>query len=43
VFGFSIGGLDRGGLIGTTPGDVSRIDELSLYGLSTREPGRGRP
>ena len=43
AFGFSIGGQDRGGLIGTTPGDVSRIDDVSLYGLSTREPGPSRP
>jgi len=42
AFGFSIGGLDRGGLIATTPGDVSRIGALSLYGLSTREPAPGR-
>ncbi len=42
TLGFSFGGRDRGGLVATTPGDVSRIDELSLYGLSTREPAPGR-
>jgi hypothetical protein len=43
AFGFSIGGQDRGGLIATTPGNVSSIDELSLYALSARQPAPGRP
>ena len=38
VLGVSLGGQDRFGAIGTTPGDVSRVDGLSLYGLATREP-----
>lgn len=38
VLGFSIGAQDRIGAIASTPGDVSRVDGLSLYGLSTREP-----
>ena len=36
VFGVSLGGEDAAGLVATTPGDVSRIDALSLYGVSTR-------
>lgn len=35
AFGFSIGGPDRAGLVATTPGDVGRIDALSLYGVTT--------
>lgn len=42
AFGLSIGGRDRGGIIATTPGDVSRLDEVSLYGLSARQPAPGR-
>ena len=42
AFGLSIGSQDRVGLVVTTPGDVSRVDEASLYGASSREPaGRG--
>ena len=37
VFGLSLAGQDRFGMIGTTPGDVSRVDGLSLYGLAVRE------
>lgn len=37
VFGLSLGGQDRFGVVGTTPGDVSRVDGLSLYGLAVRE------
>jgi hypothetical protein len=36
----SIGGRDRVGLSGSTPGDLSRIGAASLYGLSARTPGR---
>lgn len=43
AFGLSIGGQDRFGTVVTTPGDVSRIDEASLYGLTAREPAPGRP
>ncbi len=43
ALGFSLGGQDRGGLVASTPGDVSRIGTLSLYGLSTRQPSPGRP
>ena len=42
ALGLSIGGQDRIGALVTTPGDVSRIDGASLYGLSMREPGRRR-
>jgi len=37
VFGLSLGAQDRFGAIGTTPGDVSRVDGVSVYGLATRE------
>lgn len=40
--GLAIGGPDRVGVIASTPGEVSRIDDVSLYGLSTREPARAR-
>ena len=43
AFGLSIGGRDRGGLVATTPGDVSSVDGLSLYGLSARQASSGRP
>lgn len=36
AFGFSVGALDAAGLVATTPGDVGRIDALSVYGVSTR-------
>lgn len=42
VLGLSIGGQDRFGAIASTPGDVARVDAVSLYGLSTREPARRR-
>ena len=42
AFGLSIGGQDRGGLVASTPGAVSRISALSLYGLSAREPAPRR-
>jgi len=42
VFGLSLGGQDRFGAIGTTPGDVSRVDGVSVYGLAAREPLRQR-
>lgn len=42
AFGLSIGGQDRAGLIVTTPGDVSGVNELSLYALSSRQPASGR-
>jgi hypothetical protein len=42
ILGLSIGGQDRFGAIASTPGDVSRVDGVSLYGLSTREPARRR-
>lgn len=38
AFGLSIGGRDRIGAIATMPGDVSRVDAASLYGLAAREP-----
>ncbi|HVH08567.1 MAG TPA: hypothetical protein VM736_02125 [Gemmatimonadales bacterium] len=36
AFGISLGGADEAGLVGTTPGDVTRLDALSVYGVSTR-------
>jgi hypothetical protein len=42
ALGLSIGGPDRLGVIASSPGDVSRVDGVSLYGLSTREPQRRR-
>jgi hypothetical protein len=40
VFGFSLGGPDAAGLVATTPGDLGRIDALSLYAVSTRRLSR---
>jgi len=40
AFGLSLGGPDQAGVVATTPGDVSRIDALSLYGVSTRRFSR---
>lgn len=42
ALGLSIGGQDRFGAVASTPGDFSRIEGVSLYGLSTREPARRR-
>jgi hypothetical protein len=42
AFGFSLGGEDVAGLVATSPGDVSRIDGLGLYGVSTRRFSRAR-
>jgi hypothetical protein len=42
AFGVSLGSRDRGGVIATTPGNFSRIDGASLYGLSAREPSARR-
>lgn len=42
ALGLSIGGPDRLGVVVSTPGDVSKVDGASLYGLSTREPRRRR-
>lgn len=36
ALGLSIGGADRVGVVGSTPGDVSRLETASLYGVSTR-------
>ncbi|HEY6808241.1 MAG TPA: hypothetical protein VI160_05570 [Gemmatimonadales bacterium] len=36
AFGFTVGGADQAGLVGTTPGDVSSLDNLTLVGVSTR-------
>ena len=41
AFGLSFGARDQFGLIATTPGDVSSVDQASLYGLSTREAAPG--
>ena len=42
ALGLSIGGQDLIGAVASTPGNVSRIDEASLYGVSTREAVRRR-
>ncbi len=42
AIGFAIGGADRVGAVISTPGNVSGVDAASLYGLSTRAPGRRR-
>ena len=42
ALGLSIGGRDRMGVVASTPGDVSTVDGVSVYGLSTREPQRRR-
>jgi hypothetical protein len=42
AFGLSLGARDQFGLVATTPGDVSSVDQASLYGLSTRESVPGR-
>ena len=36
AFGLAIGGQDQLGLVGDAPGDVSTVDALTVYGLSTR-------
>jgi len=38
ALGVSIGGENRFGAVIASPGDVSRIDAASVYGLVTREP-----
>ena len=43
AFGVSVGRDDAAGLVATTPGDVSGIDALSLYGVSTRRFASPRP
>jgi hypothetical protein len=40
TFGLSLGRSDRVGVVGSTPGDFSRIDTASLYGVSSRTAGR---
>lgn len=42
AFGLAIGARDRAGLVATTPGDVSDLDALSLYGLASRPLERSR-
>lgn len=42
VLGLTVGAQDRIGAVASTPGDVSGVDGVSLYGLSTREPVRRR-
>jgi hypothetical protein len=42
VFGLSIGGADRVGLVLSAPGDVSEIDAASVYGVSMRTAGGRR-
>lgn len=40
ALGLSVGGADVLGGVATTPGDVSRIDAVSLYAVSSRRLGR---
>jgi hypothetical protein len=42
VLGFSIGAENRFGAVATAPGDVSRVDGASVYGLVARAPAPGR-
>ena len=42
VLGLSIGHQDRVGAVASSPGDASSIDNVSLYGLATREPKKRR-
>jgi len=42
ALGISLGGENQFGAVLTTPGDVSHLDAVSLYGLATRLPGPGR-
>jgi hypothetical protein len=42
ALGLSIGGENRFGAVASTPGDVSRIDDVSLYGLVSRVPAPRR-
>jgi len=36
AFGLSVGKQDLVGAVATTPGDLGRLDAVSLYGVSTR-------
>lgn len=38
LFGLSIGSRDRVGAVASTPGDFSKVDAVSLYGVSSRTP-----
>ncbi|MGH7537946.1 MAG: hypothetical protein ACREMF_04885, partial [Gemmatimonadales bacterium] len=40
TLGLSLGRADRVGLVGSTPGDASRFEATSLYGVSSRTPTR---
>ncbi len=40
AFGISIGARDAVGVVATTPGDLSSVNEADLYGLTTRAPHR---
>jgi hypothetical protein len=40
AFGISIGARDAVGVVTTTPGDLSGVNEADLYGLTTRAPHR---
>jgi hypothetical protein len=43
ALGVSLGGENRLGVVVTTPGDISRVDGASVYGLATRQATPGRP
>ena len=38
LFGLSIGTRDRVGAVGSTAGDLSKVDAVSVYGVSSRTP-----
>jgi hypothetical protein len=40
--GISLGGPDRLGVVASAPGDLSGVDAVSLWGLSTRQATAGR-
>jgi hypothetical protein len=42
TIGLSVGGPDRVGLVLSTPGDVSGVDAVGVYGVSTRTAGGAR-
>jgi hypothetical protein len=42
ALGFSIGSLNQMGLVATSPGDASSINDVTLFGMTSRIPGKGR-
>ena len=42
ALGVSIGGSGQMGLVATTPGDVSSVNDLTVFGVTSRTPARRR-